>query len=159
MLLGNRSAALALALTTAAAGASVAQAKPDFSGTYVLVVDKSDFGAMPGPATRTDVIDHKDTKLLIKRTIGGPNGDQTVTLNLAFDGKAHTNPTPQGDFVSTLAWDGPVLIMTTNVDTPNGSAAIVDRLTLSPDGKTLTQKRSVSAGGQEIEQTIVLAKQ
>lgn len=141
-------------LTVGAVAPADAQKHPDFSGTYVLVPAKSDFGPMPAPSSRTDVIDHKDPSLVIKRTIG----DALVTLTLAADGKQYKNTTPQGELTSTLAWLGDQLVVTSTLDTQNGPASIVDTLTLSPDGKTLTQKRLIQIGGQDINQTMVLER-
>jgi hypothetical protein len=45
------------------------------------------------------------------------------------------------------------------VTTPQGAATITDRYTLSADGKTLTQARTIAVQGQEIPQTLVLTKQ
>ena len=50
-------AALALATSLAA------QSKTDFSGNWTLNVTKSEFGPMPGPSTRTDVIEQTDAAL------------------------------------------------------------------------------------------------
>lgn len=152
------SAVIGIVATAAAATTAIAQSKPNFSGTYALVVDKSNFGPMPGPTSRTDVIDHQEPKLVVKRTIGGAEGEQSVTLTMAIDGKSYTNPTPQGDFVSVLAWDGDVLVITTSVETGGGTATIVDRMSLSADKKTLTQNRSISVAGQEIAQVMVLER-
>ncbi len=66
-----RNIALLLAL---ALPASVSAQAPNLSGTWVLQVDKSDFGMMPAPTSRTDVIDHKDPTLTIKRSMVTPNG-------------------------------------------------------------------------------------
>lgn len=152
-------AAAALILAVGAATPALAQKRPDFSGTYTLVADKSDFGPMPAPAGRTDVIDHKDPKIVIKRIITTENGDANLTLDLAVDGKPHKNPSPQGDLTSTLSWEGETLVINTTLDSPQGPVTLVDRMTLSADGKTITQKRAISVGGQELAQTIVLAKQ
>ena len=42
----------------AVAFAASLAAKPNFSGTWTLNVSKSDFGMLPGPTSRTDVIEH-----------------------------------------------------------------------------------------------------
>lgn len=153
-----RSFAAATAFMAVVVGSAEAQKRSDFSGTFVLAVDRSDFGAMPGPASRTDIIDHKNPSIVIKRTVAGPAGDATVTLTMAVDGKPHKNSTPQGELSSVLAWEGDVLVMTTNLESPNGPVTIVDRMSLSADGKTLTQKRAIAVGGQSMAQTMVLDK-
>ena len=149
-----------LALPFAAIAPARAQAVPNLTGTWVMAADKSDFGPMPAPKVRTDVIDHKEPNLIIKRSLSGPDGAPVaVDLKYAVDGKAYTNTTPQGDISSTLKWDGKDLMVTSQVPTPNGAAEVTDRFSLSDDGKTLTQNRTISVQGQEIKQTIVLIKQ
>jgi hypothetical protein len=135
-----------------------AQKAPNFSGTWVMVPDKTDYGPMPGPSARTDVIEQNGAAITIKRSVTTPEGEVKVDLAMAVDGKPHKNTTPQGELVSTLAWEGEVLVISSEVSTPNGPATIVDRMSLDAEGKTLTQKRSIQVGGQEIAQTIVLAK-
>jgi hypothetical protein len=151
---------IALLLTLALPATAVAQA-PDLSGTWVLQVDKSDFGPMPGPTKRTDVITHKEPSLTVKRSVESPqNGAATSELVYAVDGKEWKNKTADGnELTSTLKWDGAVLVVTTVAVTPNGEVTITDRFALSSDGKTLTQDRTIAVQGQELAQKMVLAKQ
>ena len=150
---------IALLLTLALPASAVAQA-PDLSGSWVLQVDKSDFGPMPGLTSRTDVITHKDPSLTIKRSIVSANGNATSDLVYAVDGKPWKNTTSDGsEITSTLKWDGPVLVVTSILNTPNGEATITDRFSLSSDGKTMTQDRMIAVAGQEIAQKLVLVKQ
>jgi hypothetical protein len=149
-----------LALPFAALTPVWAQAVPNLTGTWVMAADKSDFGPMPAPKVRTDVVDHKEPNLTIKRSLSGPDGAPvSVDLKYAVDGKTYTNTTPQGDIKSTLKWDGKTLVVTSQVPTPNGDAEVTDRFSLSDDGKTLTQNRTIAVQGQEIKQTVVLIKQ
>jgi hypothetical protein len=155
----TRFAALA-AFTLAASTTARAQSVPNLSGTWVLQVDKSSFGMGPAPSSRTDVIDHQEPKLLIKRTIvNAAGGSTTSDLVYAVDGKPYKNTVGTNELMSTLKWDGATLVMTSQTSTPQGEFTITDRYTLSADGKTLTQARQIAAQGQEISQTMILAKQ
>ena len=49
--------------------------------------------------------------------------------------------------------------MESTLNTPQGEVKAVDHYTLSADKKTLTQARTLSLGGQEATQTIVMVKQ
>lgn len=152
-----RNIALFLALALPAAAAAQA---PDLTGTWVLQVDKSDFGMMPAPTSRTDVITHKEPSLTIKRSITTANGDLSSDLVYATDGKPWKNTMSDGNELnSTLKWEGPVLVVTSTLNTPQGEATITDRFSLSADGKTMTQDRVIAIAGQEIAQKMVLAKQ
>ncbi len=155
-----RSAAV-LALSLATIAPAAAQDVPNLSGTWVMDAAKSDFGPIPAPATRSDVIDHREPALTIKRSILTPGAaaPSVVDLKYQVDGKPHTNTTPQGDITSTLKWDGKVLVVTSQVPTPGGPADVTDRFSLSADGKTLTQNRTIAVQGQEIAQIIILVKQ
>ena len=147
---------LLLSLLVSTASQSVAaQARPDFSGTWVLDPSQSDFGMMPVPASRTDVIEHQEPALTIHRT----NGDVTVHLAYRVDGQPHVNDANGQQVTSSLAWDGMVLVITSNVTVPQGEVLIVDRMTLSEDGQTIHIQRTLSVGGQELVQTMVLRKQ
>lgn len=137
-----------------------AQAAPNLSGTWQLQIDKSDFGVLPGPTSRTDTIVHKEPSLTIKRNVVSGQGPSSTELVYAVDGKPWKNKAGDGsEMVSTLKWDGAVLVVQTNISTPQGEAVVTDRLSISTDGKTLTQERVISIQGQEIPQRMVLAKQ
>ena len=155
-----RAAAALLAIALAVPAATAAQQVPNLSGTWVLQADKSDFGMMAAPQSRTDVIDHQEPKLTIKRTmVTATAGESQVSLVYAVDGKPHKNMAGPSELTSTLSWEGRTLVTVSTVDTQQGQVTITDRLTLSEDGKTLTQQRTLSAQGQEAKQTMVLVKQ
>ncbi len=140
---------------------SLSAQAPNLSGTWVLQADKSDFGMMPAPTSRTDVITHTEPSLTIKRSIvSAQQGSLSSDLVYAVDGKPWKNKTSDGtEITSTLSWDGTVLVVTSSLTTPQGEALVTDRLSLSTDGKTLTQERVIAIQGQEIAQRMVLAKQ
>lgn len=152
------SAALLAVLTFGVPAVGSAQTVPNLSGTWVMQADKSDFGMMPGPQSRTDIFDHQEPKLTIKRTTTSPNGESSSTLVYAVDGKPYQNTVGANEITSTLNWDGATLVSVSTLSTGQGEVTITDRFTLSADGQTLTQARSFSMGGQETGQTIVLAK-
>ena len=155
-----RAAAALLAIALAVPAVSAAQQVPNLSGTWMLQADKSDFGMMPVPQSRTDVIEHQEPKLTIKRTVVTTvAGESTLNLVYVVDGKPHKNMAGPSELTSTLSWEGRTLVTVSTVDTQQGPVTITDRLTLSEDGKILTQQRTMSAQGQEAKQTMVLVKQ
>jgi hypothetical protein len=152
-------AALLASLLSVAPAISHAQHVPNLSGTWVLQVDKSDFGPIPAPTSRTDVVDHQEPKLNIKRTTV-QNGTEVVgNLVFVIDGKEYKNMMGPQQLASTLKWDGDVLVVSTNTSTQQGDITLLDRYTLSADGKTLTQDRTISVMGQSVTQKLVFAKQ
>jgi len=143
-----------------AAPAMAAQAPPDLSGTWVLQLDQSDLGAMTGQLqARTDVIEHKEPNLKIKRIVRSTAGESTSDLVYMVDGKPWKNTAGPTEITSTLTWEEGALVMVSTVPNPQGEVTITDRYTLSADGKTLTQARVLSLGGQEIAQKMVLTRQ
>lgn len=144
-----------VAIALAAAPMLRAQSAPNLSGTWVMVPEKSDLGGMASMGARTDVIDHREPKLSIKRTLG----DQTINLTYEVDGKPWKNTIPQGDVTSTLKWEGAVLAIHSTLTAQGNDVTVEDRYSLSADGKTLTQARTVLVQGQQISQTFVFAKQ
>lgn len=151
--------ALALAGSTATASAQSASI-PNLTGTWVLQVDKSDFAGMLTPTGRTDVIDHQEPKITIKRTVSANGAENSTTLVYEINSKPYKNMVGPQEITSTLHWDGSTLVSVSTVQDPQaGEVTITDRYELSPDGKTLTQKRTLSAQGREGTQTMVLAKQ
>jgi len=152
-------AALLALVSSAAPVSSYAQHVPNLSGTWVLQVDKSDFGMLPAPVSRTDVVDHQEPKLTIKRTVVTEGGEAVGNFTFVVDGKPYKNSMGPSELTSSLNWDGAVLVVTSQTTTPQGEATLVDRYSLSADGKTLTQDRSIAVQGQNLTQKLVLAKQ
>jgi hypothetical protein len=151
---------VALAVVAGAtAPLSLAQTVPNLSGTWVLQVDKSDFGMAPAPTGRTDVIDHQEPKLTIKRTVTANGQENSSTLVYGIDGKPYKNTAGPNEITSTLSWEGAILVSVSKTTSQQGEVTITDRYELSADGKTLTQKRTLQIQGQELAQTMVLAKQ
>jgi hypothetical protein len=149
-------AVMALFAGTAAVGA--AQAVPNLSGTWVLQVDKSDFGGLPAPTSRTDVVDHQEPRLTIKRTAVANGQETTTTLVYEINGQPFKNMVGPSEVTSTLHWEGATLVSVSTVQSAQGEITITDRYSLSEDGKTLTQSRTFAVGGQSVAQTLVLAK-
>ena len=152
---------VALAVLAGLAPSSAfSQSVPNLSGTWVLQVDKSDFGVIPAPKSRTDVIEQKETSFTIKRTVTSSTGETTTSdLVYAVDGKPYKNMVGPAELTSTLKWDGQTLVMESQASMEQGSITITDRYGLSEDGKTLTQQRVLLVQGQEISQRLVLVRQ
>lgn len=126
---------------------TLAQGKTDFSGTWRLDVNKSDFGPVPGPTSQTDVIQQKGDTLTIKVAALTDEGKQEYTIQFVADGKevnvspdapgAHPAPSVTMQSVST-AWDGPVLVVNQKLLYGDMPVTGVSRYSLSADGKVLT---------------------
>lgn len=153
-------AAATAGMKPAPAGIAGGGAKPNYSGTWKLNVGKSDFGPIPGPDSRTDIIDHQDPILKVSTSQeGGPQGKQEYTLNLTTDGKEATN-TPGGlEVKSTGGWEANNLVMNVKLKFQDNDVAIKTTWLLSSDGKTLTQSAHLVTAMGELDQKMVFEKQ
>ncbi|HXA64615.1 MAG TPA: hypothetical protein VNV82_05665 [Bryobacteraceae bacterium] len=143
----------------AAVAGSASGAKPNYSGTWKLNVAKSDFGPIPGPDTRTDVIEHNDPTLKVSTAQEGAQGKQEYTLNMTTDGKEMTN-TPGGLEVKSIGgWEANNLVMNIKLRVQDNDVAAKTTWLLSEDGKTLTQNQHLSTAMGELDQKMVFEKQ
>lgn len=134
-------------MALAVAGTVFAQAKPDFSGTWVLDTAKSDqMGGGPGGGRGGPA-----GPMTIKQTAGEltteqKRGEQTMTSTYKLDGSESVNKTMRGESKSTAKWDANKLVVKTAMETPNGTFESTSTYSLSADGKELTIVRSSQRG-------------
>lgn len=144
-----------------AAGATMAAtgAKPNYSGTWKLNVAKSDFGPIPGPDTRTDVIEHNDPILKVSTSQDGAQGKQQYTLNMTTDGKEAIN-TPGGLEVKSIGgWEANNLVINVKLKFQDNDVEAKTTWLLSEDGKTMTQNQHLTTAMGELDQKMVFEKQ
>jgi hypothetical protein len=134
-------------------------ARPDFSGTWKLNIEKSNFGPIPAPKSRVDKIQHKDPSLQFTSTRVTEEGEETVTLTLTTDGKENTNSVRGTEVKSTGKWEGAALVIDSKANIGGNELSIKDKFTLSEDGKTLTVARHYAGPEGEADATTVLERQ
>jgi hypothetical protein len=139
--------------------AAFAQSQPNFSGTWKLNVAKSDFGMMPAPENRTDVIAHTADGIQDKVSAKNQQGQQDFTVNFKTDGTESANKAGERDVKMSAKWDGPVLVVTTKLDVQGTEIVIQAKWTLSEDGATLSQAAHVTTPMGEMDQKAVYEKQ
>jgi hypothetical protein len=137
---------------------SFAQGKPNFSGTWKLNTSKSDFGVIPGPESRTDVIEQNDPALTIRVASVTQQGPQNYTMNLTTDGK-ESAPIGPRQAKLTVNWEGNNLVVDTKIKVNDQDVAVKSVWILSPDGKTLTQNAHIASPMGETDQKLVYDKQ
>ncbi len=145
---------LALPLT-----AIVAQQKPDFSGTWKLNVAKSEFGALPGPQSRTDVIIHKGPSFSDSVTAETAEGKQQYTTNYTTDGKEAVNKIGPRDVNTTVKWSGNGLVFSSKLLYNDSDVTVETTWALSGDGKTLTISAHYASTLGETDQKLIYEKQ
>ena len=135
------------------------QPKPDFSGTWKMNVAKSDFGALPGPSSRTDVITHKEPSLTDDVTAEGAQGKQQYTVKYTTDAKEVTNQMGPREVKSTMKWEGNNLVINSKFSYNDSEVTAQSNWALSADGKTLTINVHYASPMGETDQKIVYEKQ
>lgn len=155
----KRRSLLISGLLAFAAMASLAAAKPNFSGDWKLNVDKSDFGPMPPPTSQTMKIQHDDPNLKVTTQRSSAQGDDTNDAKYTTDGKEAVN-TIQGQETKTTAnWDGDNLVMNTKLDFQGNAITISRKWTMSEDGKSLTDAMHITSPQGEFDIKQVYDKQ
>ncbi len=145
-----------MVMALAVAGLSFAQAKPDFSGKWLLDATKSDqMGGRQGgaaPAAPAPMTVKQTATDLTQEVVRGEN---TMTTVFKLDGTESVNKTQRGESKSTAKFDGAKLVIKTTQEGPNGAVETTASWSLSADGKELTIVRTTQRG--EMKQ--VYAKQ
>ena len=157
----RRSFAASAALALSAVPPAFAAGQPDFSGEWKLNVGKSDFGAVPPPASQTMKIDHKDPVLkVVNEQIGAADGDTTMNATYSTDGKETKNDYRGAPLTSVAKWDGDVLVIDTKVDLQGASSTVKATWKLSDDGKTIAVNTKISTpqGAFDIKSVFEKAK-
>jgi hypothetical protein len=154
-----RIALKAVIALAACATLAAAADKPNFSGEWSLDLDKSNFGPMPPPSALSRKIQHNDPEMTMEQTTtGGPQGDQTVKFKYSTDGKETSNEIMGNPAKTTAAWDGNALVISMSLDAGGNEIKITDRVTLSDDGKVMTDAQHLVLPQGELDLTYVLNK-
>ena len=135
-----------------------AQTKPNFSGTWKLNTLQSDFGPLPAPANRTDVIEHNEPSLKISTDQTGAQGTQSDVAYYVTNGRDSMNRVGSLDVKSKVFWNGNNLVVASIVYLEDSQVNSDSVWILSGDGRTLTQKNHLQVATRDIEQILVFDK-
>lgn len=141
-------------------GSLSVQAAPDFSGTWVLDLDKSDLGVKNMSADKQAQM--KKVTIVIKQTasqltIQLSTGD-TAAYNL--DGSPSSNALPDGTKATTVTkWDGDTLVSTTTYDIGGQSVETHDVRSLDASGKIMTLQITRQMPSGEVKRSLTYNKQ
>jgi hypothetical protein len=139
---------------------AVAADKPNFSGDWKLNAAKSNFGPLPAPATFMRKVTHAEPSITIEDTqTGTPAGDQHDTHTYTTDGKEVSFQSNGADVTSTITWDGDALLINSKASVQGTDILIKDKITLSDEGKTMTDTIHIGAPQGELDMSIVFDKQ
>jgi hypothetical protein len=147
-----------LAAALMVAGAPLrAQQKPDFSGNWKMNQAKSNWGAAPAPNSFIRKIVHAEPSISINEEQDTAVGVQQTQRKMTTDGKESTFDVGGADVKATANWEGSTLFVVTTIDVLGVSYK--DRMSLAPDGKTLTSVVRVDTPGGAVDVTVVFDKQ
>ena len=141
------------------AAAAFAQSQPNFSGTWKVNLGKSDYGMLPPPESRLDVIEHTGDTMKDQVSAVNQQGKQDYTLTFKTDGSETVNKIADREMKITAKWDGPVLVVTIKLNLQGQDIDIQSKWALSGDGSTLTQNAHLATPMGEMDQKVVLEKQ
>ena len=147
-------------MLAALASLAAAADKPNFSGDWKLNAAKSNFGAVPAPATYLRKVTHAEPSITIENTqTGGAMGDQHDVRTYTTDGKEIAFEANGADVKAALTWDGDALMINSKASIQGMDIIIKDKISLGDDGKTMTDAVHVGAPQGDIEITLVFDKQ
>lgn len=147
----------------AAAAVSAAQqapAKPNFTGTWNVDLQKSDFGGLETPQSARYLIRQLGSKIEMQYEL-----DSHVTrVDVTPDGEEHVLETgPDNENLARVYWSGSVLVFEGRVRPMPSSNALpvkwTSRWSLSSDKKVLTIERHLSSDKATADQKVVFNKE
>jgi hypothetical protein len=139
---------------------ALGQAKPNFSGRWRMIKQKSEFHGFKTPDIIVRSVEHRGPTLNLHtvQTTGG----QTSISDISYftDGSTANNVINGRNAQSRAYWDGPVLVVNTEMKNTKGQPEqIEDRWELSADGQTLTTKSHIVTEKGETDLTLVCSKE
>ncbi len=147
-------------LTIAAAAVTLAADKPNLSGNWKMDLTKSDFGGGPAPDSFTRNIEHKEPSLILTDEQTSAVGTEKAIRKYVTDGKETVYQWMGSEVKSAAHWEDNTLVIVGKLDAQGTEVIVSGTLTISADGKTLTELDKIMAAGSEIGTfKIVLVKQ
>lgn len=143
------------AAITALAIAAAASAKPNFSGTWRLNKEKSNYGPVSAPTRMERKILHEDPMLTMTIVQSNDEGERTLKQVYRTDGSESLNKIGNREVTSVAKWDDEVLV----ISSERGDLAQTERWTLSEDGKALTLVNRIKSPKGNFEVIVVMDKQ
>lgn len=134
--------------------------KPDFSGRWRMIKDKSDFGGFAVPDAVVRVVEHHDPTLNLHTV--QTTGDKTTSSDVSYytDGSLSTNVINGHDATSKAYWDGSALVIRTSMkDSKNEDVNIEDRWELSDDQQTLTNTSHIETPKGQVDMKLVCLRE
>lgn len=134
--------------------------KTDFSGRWRMVKDKSDFGGFTVPDIVVRVIEQRDPTFNVHTV--QTTGTKTTSADVSYytDGSISNNVINGHDATSKAFWDGPALVIRTNMKDSKGEDVVIeDRYELSDDKQTLTNSSHIETPKGQVDMKLVCVRE
>lgn len=132
---------------------------PNFTGTWKMDSEHSDFGQIPMPAAFARKVEHEDPKVHVVTTFTTPNGEAVTDVRYTTDGKENLNTVRGSEWTSTMTWDGASLELVSKRKLNGTELSTKERWTLTNNGKVLTVVNNTTMPDKQITFTVVLNKE
>lgn len=130
----------------------------DFSGTWKLVLGKSDFGKANAPQSQEITVRQTGDILAVHSALTDHRGETKSSYAIDATGKDVENVIRGNRVVSHAGWFGGVLVVKSETEVQNLSIKTSDEWSLGADGKTLTIARVAKSPQGELQQRFVYEK-
>lgn len=139
--------------------ASLAAAKPNFSGTWLINLPKSDYGRIPPPEKLARTVKHSDPNITVSTTQSRQGKESTASFTYTTDGKETSNKTPTGEVKVMAKWEGDILVVESTREIQGTEVKQIDRWTAAEDGKSMTVVVTLKSPQGETRMLLFLDKQ
>ena len=129
-------------------------AEPNFTGSWMLNLSKSQYGQFPAPEVMLRSITYAAGTLTMSTYQKGAQGEVTTEIRYTTDGK----PAVNGENKGSAHWDNDKLVIETSRDYQGTRLTQREEWTLSGDGKTLTIATHVKLPNGEFDVKQVFEK-
>ena len=130
----------------------------DFSGSWDLVLTKSNFGGVNPPRSLTMTVRQTEAKLAVESTLLDARGASTSAYTLDLSGKEAENNMRGNKVVSAATWRGPMLHVKAKTMLQGAEIKTVDQWRMEENGRVLTIYRTATTPKGDIEQRFVYEK-
>jgi len=134
--------------------------KPDFSGRWRMVKDKSDFAGFKTPDIIVRSIEQHGVIMNVHTVQTFGQKTSIADISYSIDGTVTQNVVNGRNAESRTFWDGSVLVVKTTMTTSKGDPELIeDRWAVSDDKQTLTIASHVETDKGGANMTLVCARE
>ena len=124
---------------------------PDFSGKWTLNLQDSKLSPAVAASIRRGSmeIDHRDPRFAVRLVVVFEEQPFDMKFELSTDDPDDEAADPKAPLVTSLRWEGEVLVSTFTERGPYGEVVITFRYSLEDDGRRLRAAEQVRGGGRD----------